>query len=172
MLRTFAALAVAVLITVACTPKGDSDTTADDFRKATIEQAKASFKKVYQSDLKEGDVKVVTAGELKTWLEETPWSARPLPCEIEQILEDPGNVDPSPIALDVSSSSTQGWRLLYVPIRSKVGCSDPKSDFFLDDTAACEESDKVMVCNGGIGGSCTCSCIFVCDAAPTDCELC
>ena len=171
MLRRFLTIVAIAVVSASCAPKSGTP-TAEEFKSANIEQSKASFKKMYQADLNASDVKVVSAKELGTWLKDGPWATRELPCEIQEILKDPGNVDPSPIALDVSSSSQQGGRLLYVPIRTKTSCDSPKSDFFLDDVAACEEKDKVMVCNGGIGGTCTCSCIFVCGATATDCNLC
>ena len=172
MKRTLVTILITGMLSVSCAPKTPTSGT-DDFLKANIEQSKTSFKKVYGGDLNETDVKVVTVQELNQWIKDGPWASRELPCELKEILSGGGVTDPSPIALDVSGSAPAGAsRLLYVPIHSKVTCPSAKSDFFLDDVTACTEDKKVMVCNGGIGGSCTCSCIFVCDAAPTDCNLC
>jgi hypothetical protein len=176
MKNRFVTLAAAFLVLASCKPAAEAPpkaSKADEFKKATLAQAKASFNKMFKGDLNEGSVKVMTAQDLDKWIKGGPWGTRELPCEIKDILAgaDRGNVDPSPIALDVSGSAPKaGTHLVYIPVRSKVNCSSPKSDFFLDDVAECKNEEKVMVCKGGIGTTCTCSCIFVCNAAETLCN--
>lgn len=177
MKNRFVTLAAAFLVLSSCKPAAEAPpkadkppSKADEFKKATIAQAKASFSKMFKGELNEGSVKVMSAQELDKWIKDGPWKTRDLPCEIKNILV-PGNVDPSPIALDVSGSApTAGTHLVYIPVRSKVNCSLPKSDFFLDDVAGCKNEEKVMVCKGGIGTTCTCSCTFACNAAETLCN--
>ena len=94
---------------------------------------------MFKGDLNEASVKVLSAQEVDTWIKDSPWKTRDLPCEIKNILA-PGNVDPSPVALDISGSAPKaGTRLVYIPVRSKVDCPSPKSDFFLDDVAGMQE---------------------------------
>lgn len=139
------------------------------FKQATIAECQTAFKKFYATEFDAEDVKVVHSNDVIDWIDDGPWKDRELPCEITDILNrDKGNVDPSPIALDVSGSAPEkGTSMIYIPIRSEVNCESPKTGFFLDDTKGCE---KVMVCDGEVGKKCTCSCTFACNATETLCK--
>lgn len=176
-MKRLIALAAALVVLSACKPTAETPpkvekppSKADDFKNATMAQAKDSFKKMFGAELNEGSVKVLSAQDVDKWIQGSPLKTRALPCEIKGLFP-PGNVDPSPVALDVSGSAPKaGTRLVYIPVRGKVDCPSPKSDFFLDDVADCDNTAKIMVCKGGIGTTCTCSCVFRCNATETLCN--
>ena len=143
------------------------------FKNATLSQCEDAFKKFYATDFNAADVKVINSNEVTDWISKSPWKDKTLPCEIQDVLtRDKGNTNPSPVALDVSGSAPEkGVSMIYFPITSKVSCESPKSGFFLDD-AAKSDCQQVMVCNGEVGGNCTCTCVFPCTGTETLCKQC
>lgn len=139
------------------------------FKQATLKECEEAFKKFYAAEFDADDVKVINSKEVIDWIDNTPWKDKELPCEIREVLiRDKGNVDPSPIALDVSGSVPEkGTSMIYIPIRSEVNCESPKTGFFLDDAG--KDCEMGMECNGSIGKNCQCICIMKCNAAPAVC---
>ena len=153
-----------------CRPASNRTALDEKFKTEVIERSRQDVKKLLNAELDASSVKVVNTREFSDWVASGPWKNRELPCEIKDVItQDRGNIDPSPIALDVSGSfKGKGTRVMYVPVRSKVNCASPRNSFVMDD----DDCNQVMVCAGEVGFGCTCDCYFPCDATEKLCGVC
>ena|SRR5688572_6109785 len=164
---------IAAVVLLSCNPKSN---VLEDFKKSAMVEGRDAFKRLYNASLDEASVKVMTLADLDKWIASGPYKDGGLPCEINEVIQNArrGNVDPSPIALDVSGSSPdKAQTLVYIPIRDKVSCPSPKAGFFVGSKGCGDKA--VLVCNGrkGAGGAdrCpSCQCVLACDAVATDCD--
>ena len=156
---------VAAIVFSGC--KQSTDPEYEKFKADVISQCKSDYKTLFNDELNDQKIVVINSNELKGWIEKSQWKDKDLPCEIKEIMgRDRGDTDPSPIALDISSSQDHG--VIYVPVVSKVSCSSPKKSFFLED----DDCVQVMFCHGEIGGDCYCICRFPCNSEENLCGIC
>ena len=154
------------------------------YEKKVYAECKASFKQFYGKELKVSQVKQLSRADIAKFVKtQDPADLKNLPCEISGvILPNPGNIDPSPVAVEFVGTGVSGkahsgtYRLIYIPYDAKGKCTPNRGGFYVDNSKNDNGCEKSPACQGRIGNgtpSCThtCQCKMLCNGIG-DCTMC
>lgn len=144
-------------------------------------KCKAAFGRLFKSELRPENVREVNRADMSKFASSlTKDTIADLPCDLKDIVKvNPGNVDPSPIALEIVGTKVTmdgkrmpgDGRIVYVPTHPSAGCTPHSAGTFVFGASDCKE---VTNCYGkeGEGTDCECDCATACYSERHICSRC
>ena len=173
---TMVICSMALLVFSARPPKSQTA-----YEKKVFPKCKAAFSRLFKSELRPENVREVNAAGMSKFASSlTKETIADLPCDLKNIVKViPGNVDPSPIALEIVGVKVEmnGKRMpgdkaiMYVPTQPSADCSPHSPGTFVFGASECKE---VTNCYGkeGEGSDCECDCATACYEERHICSRC
>src|SRR6266404_6908848 len=146
---TMVICSMALLVFSARPPKSQTAYEKKVFPKCT-----AAFSRLFKSELRPENVREVNAAGMSKFASSlTKETIADLPCDLKDIVKvNPGNVDPSPIAIEIVGMKVKmdgnrmpsDGRIMYVPTHPSAGCTPQSPATFVFGAADCKEVTNCM----------------------------
>ena len=171
---TMVVCSMALLVFSARPPK-----TQTAYEKKVFPKCTAAFTRLFKSELRPENVREVNAAGMSKFASSlTKETIADLPCDLKNIVKvDPGNVDPSPIALEIVGMKVEmnGKRMpgdkaiMYVPTQPTADCTPHSPGTFVFGASECKERTN---CYGQDSPNCECDCATACYEDRHICSRC